>query len=222
MPSTLSRLTAEQLIQQIVRTEAASASNSYSLGAYLQELSLPKRYKEELGCATFEELLVKRALPSRVTAFKLIKVVSTFSDAEAQQLGGMEKSYALIRYAKRQGAGVDPRKFLVPGARLGGSSVSKMSVRALNGLMRTMTPGNGDDSDAAAASDAAHKAATKASNALGRALKRAGLNHRMRVHAHGTECVSAHFDAATATQLAALLRKLKKLEQQTKRPSRPR
>jgi hypothetical protein len=212
----LARLTAEQLIAQITRTEAASASNAYLLGSYLQELSQPKRYKDELGFGTFEELLEKRELPSRVTAFKLIKVVGTFSDAEVQQLGGMEKSYTLIRYAKRQGAGADPRKFLAPNARVGGNSVSKISIRALNGIMRAMTPGNANDTDAAAANDAAHKAATKASNALGRALKRAGLKHRMRVHAHGTECVSAHFDSATATQLAALLRKLKKLEKPTK------
>jgi hypothetical protein len=63
----------------------------------LRELSQPKRFREELEFSSFEALLVARELPSRVTAFKLITVVSAFSEAEVRQLGGTEKSYALIR-----------------------------------------------------------------------------------------------------------------------------
>jgi hypothetical protein len=213
----LGRLTAEQLIQQIERTEAASASNTYALGACLAELALPKRYKDELGFATFEELLEKRKLPSRMTAFKLMRVVAMFSDAEVQRLGGMEKTYALMRYAKRMNI-ADPRKYLAPSARVGGTSVSNMSVRDIHSAIRSF---NGDDGAAAETSSAAHRAATKASSALGRALKRVGLKHRMRVHAHGDECVSAHFDAATAAALASMLTKLKKLEKAATKTKKP-
>lgn len=215
--SPLGRLTAEQLIQQIERTEAASASNTYALGACLQELSLPKRYKDELGFATFEELLEKRKLPSRMTAFKLMRVVATFTDAEVQRLGGMEKTYALMKYAKRMNI-ADPRKYLAPSARVGGTSVSNMSVRDIQSASNKFAS---DADTAAEASTAVHKAAKKASSALGRALKQAGLKHRMRLHDHGTECVSAHFDAATAHALAALLIKLRKLEKATKKTKKP-
>jgi hypothetical protein len=211
----IARMSGEELIAQIERYEEASASNTYALGACLRELSQPKRYKDELGFQTFEELLVARELPSRVTAFKLINVVSTYSDAEVKQLGGTEKSYAIIRYAKyQQGANSDPRKYLLPNARLLGTAIAKLSTREINGAARA-SKGN-EDSDALAESSAAKKTALKASSKLGHALKQAGLKHRMRVHAHGEECVSAHFDAPTATTLADLLAKLRKLEKQPK------
>lgn len=212
--SLLGRMTAEQLIQQIERHEAASAQNAYTLGECLLELSQPKRYRDELGFQKFDELLVARQLPSRVTAFKLMSVVSVFSEPEVKQLGGTEKSYALIRYAKRQTTNNDPRRFLLPNARLLGNAVAKLSARDINGAVRSSS--SNDDGDALAVSAAAKKAAKKASSALGRALKRAGLKHRMRVHAHGADCVSAHFDPATALALSELLIKLRKLEKQKK------
>jgi hypothetical protein len=97
---------------------------------------------------------------------------------------------------------------LLPRASLLGTAVAKLTTRDINGAIRSAD--NGGNADPAAG-NAAKKAAKKASSQLGRALKRAGLKHRMRVHDHGDECVSAHFDAATATALADLLTKLEKL-----------
>jgi hypothetical protein len=207
-------MSARDLITSIEQFEANSAMNSYQLGMCLRELGRPERYRDELGFATFDELLVKRELPSRVTAFKLVSVVSTFSEAEVSQLGGMAKGYALIRYAKRQGL-PDARRFASPAARLLGSTVANLSVRDINGALRST---DGDDSAALGMSAATTKAAKKASSKLGRALKRAGLKHRMRVHAHGDTCVSVHFDAPNATTLASLLTRLKKLEKQAPKP----
>lgn len=203
-------MSTRDLIDSIQHFEASSATNSYSLGMCLRELSRPERYRDELGFATFEELLVKRELPSRMTAFKLVSVVSTFSEVEVTEVGGLEKSYALIRYAKRQGI-ADAKRFASPTARLLGSTVGKLSVRDINGALRTT---GADENAALAMSAATKKAAKKASSQLGRALKRAGLKHRMRIHPHGDTCVSAHFDASNATALADLLTKLKKLEKQ--------
>ncbi len=122
-------MSAEQLVTQIASYEAASASNSYALGLCLQELSQASRYRDELGFDTFEALLVARKLPSRMTAFKLIRVVSTYSEQEVTKLGGPAKSYAFIRLAKRQGRNADPRRFLAPNAKIAGLAVSALSLR---------------------------------------------------------------------------------------------
>jgi hypothetical protein len=206
-PAALGRLSAEQLIAQVGRYEASSTSNAYALGQILRELSLPKRFRDELGFESFEELLEARSLPSRVTAFKLITVVSTFSDAETQQLGGTEKSYALIRFAKQSGNS-DPRRMLAPNARVLGRAVAAISTREINRGLR----GEPDASSPEAV------AARKASARLGSALRRAGVEHRMRVHSHGQRCVSAHFDAASARQLADALARLRKLEKKAGAP----
>jgi hypothetical protein len=203
-------MSARDLITSIEQFEASCATNSYQLGMCLRELAKPERYRDEMGCETFEELLERRELPGRFQAFKLVSVVSTFSEAEVTQVGGMEKGYALIRYAKRQGI-ADARRFASPTARLLGSTVGKLSVRDINGALRTI---GADENAALAMSVATKKAAKKASSRLGRALKRAGLKHRMRIHAHGDTCVSVHFDAPNATALADLLTKLKKLEKE--------
>ncbi len=200
----LGRMSAEQVIAQISRYEASSSSNTYALGVCLRELSQAKRYREELGFETFEELLVERKLPSRMTAFKLIAVVSTYSEKEVAMLGGTEKSYALVRFAKRQGSNSDPRKFLAPNARLLGRFVSILSANDINAATRDSTGPNA----------AQHAAAKKASSRLGRALARAEVPHHMRVHNHRGVCVSTHMDAAAANQLCDLLARLRKLEKQ--------
>ncbi len=164
-------MTAEQVIGEIARYEASSTSNAYALGLCLRELSQPKRYRDELGFENFEALLMARELPSRVTAFKLISVVSTFSEEEVKKLGGPAKGYALIRFAKRQGASTDPRKFLSPNARVGGRSVRLVSVREIN---RASSAG-----ESPTASPGHSKAAKNISSELGAALSRAGIAHRM-------------------------------------------
>jgi hypothetical protein len=205
----VARMSAEEVIAVIERHEASTQSNAYSLGVCLRELSQPKRYKDELRFQTFEELLTKRELPSRVTAFKLISVVSTFTETEVTQLGGPEKTYALIRYAKVTRS--DPRRFATPHARILGTTASRVSVRDINEAIRSNNTGE----TAPSLSAATKKAAKKASSQLSRALKRSNVKHRMRIHAHGDTCITVHFDVANANVLTGLLKRLKTLEKQS-------
>lgn len=198
----LGRMTAEQVIAQLERYEATAANAAYGLGLCLRELSNPKRFREELGFPNFEALLVARNLPSRVTAFKLMTVVSVFSEAEVGQLGGTEKSYALIRFARAQNPRADPRRVLAPNARVLGRAVGELSAREIN------RGASGEQS----ASSPEGEAAVKASAKLGSALKSAGVEHRMRVHAHGQRCVSAHFETSEAVSFAQKVRRWRKLE----------
>jgi hypothetical protein len=198
-------MTAEQVLAQAQRCEAADESNAYQLGLCLRELSVPKRYRDELGFESFEALLAARQLRTRVTAHKLIKVVSTFSEAEVAQLGGTEKSFRLIRWALQDKPNGDPRRVLAASARVGGRAVSAVTTRDINRLL----------AGAARGPTAAEKAAAKkASSRLGDRLRSAGLSPRMRAHNHGGACVSIHLDPAAANQLASLLSRLKKLEKQ--------
>jgi hypothetical protein len=199
------RQSAEQLIAQIFRYEAECASHAYALGVCLSELSLPKRYRDELGFDSFEALLVKRKLPTRMTAFKLIAVVSTFSEREVDRLGGTEKSYALVRYAKRLASSPDPRRYLDPNARLLGRPVSELSVRDIH---RTSAGGGNGRSP----SPTETKQAKKIARRLAGALRRGKVPHRMRVHAHPDTCVSVHLDASAAAALADWLVRCQKHE----------
>ncbi len=194
----LGKTSAEQLIQQIAGYEASSASNAYALGLCLRELSKPERYRDELGFETFEALLVARKLPSRVTAFKLIQVVTAFSEEELAKLGGPAKGYALIRLAKRQGANTDPRRFLAPKARVAGVVVSAASVREIDRIssatkgMTVTTEHSGS--------------AERVTSQLGAELGRLGIAHRMRLHWHPDDCVSVHLDPGAARQLLEALK----------------
>jgi hypothetical protein len=198
----LSSLTAEQLIAQIARHTDTTGTTSYTLGECLRELAQPRRYRDELRFASFEELLAARALPSRFTAHKLIAVVGTFTEPEVRQLGGVEKSFALMRWFKNQGG--DPRRALQSSFRLLGRLAIDVSARdiikALRGLLSP-------PKDATAA-------ARRAGDRLGNALRRAGIAHRTRIHAHKGACISTHFDEAAASQLANALKRLRKLEKQ--------
>ncbi len=127
-----------------------------------------------------------------------------YSEREVKALGGTEKSYALVRFAKREGPNSDPRRFLAPNARLAGRMVNVLSASDILGAMQGKT----------GPSAAERTAAKKASSRLGRALTRAGVTHHMRVHNHRGVCVSTHFDTDSANALATLLSRLRKLEKQ--------
>ena len=146
--------------------------------------------------------LVARDLPSRVTAFKLITVVSAFSEREVQQLGGTEKCYAVARYAKKEKPDGDPRRYLASSMRIAGRTVAELSAREINQEVSSKKK----------LSPTASAAAKKASARLGRALTRAAVPHHMRVHPHKGACVSVHLGVDSAEMLVGLLGRLKKLE----------
>jgi hypothetical protein len=197
-------MSAEQLINEANRHTASSAGSSYAMALCLRELSQPRRYRDELGFANFAELLVARSLPTRVTAHKLITVASIFSEPEVRQLGGMDKSFALVRFIRGQSPNADPRRLLTPGTRVLGRALGAVSARELGRVLR------GDQTPTKAETTAAKNAASR----LASALRRAGVAHRSRVHAHRGTCISFHFDPEAASQLATLLKRLRKLEEQ--------
>jgi hypothetical protein len=83
----LAKMTAEEIIAEIARHAGSASATSYALGLCLRELSQPRRYRDELRYERFEDLLAARGLPARMTAHKLITVVSTFAEPEVLQLG---------------------------------------------------------------------------------------------------------------------------------------
>ena len=194
----------------------AVAGATYGMGVALRELARPERYRDELGFRSLEELLAAYGLPSRVTAYKLITVVATFGLREVNELGGMEKTFMLVRGAKREDPGGDVRRVLAPGARIAGVDVQSASVRTLRDALRALgrTPlalGRGpalpgaDDAGSAPLADPG--AAGRAGDRLRSACKKAVLPARIRVHHEdGVACVSAHFVVASAVRLAQIIR----------------
>ena len=205
----LQAMSAEQLVGQVASYEATSARNAYALGLCLKELSQEKRFRDELGFDSFAALLAARKLPSRVTAFKLIQVVSAFSEEEVTKIGGTEKSYSLVSLAKRQGANTDPHRYLAANARVAGRAVSALSARDIDRVARGTTT--------ASIAVEQSKAAKKISSDLGGELGRLGIKHRMRLHRHPDACVSVHLDPGSAKQLLDLLKRYRKLEGPAKR-----
>ena len=200
-PKALAAMSARELIGMIARHAASSTRTSYGMGLCYQELSKPARYQRELGFSSFEELLTAHKLPTRVTAHKLITVVAVYSEKEVERLGGIEKSYALIRYIKAKKPNAAPRTFLGPAARVLGKLLSELTAKELSEAARPGGPSKTDFTEA-----------KKVSSRLGGALRRAGLKPRMRVHRHGGPCVSVHLTATDGGRVADMFVRLNKIE----------
>lgn len=195
----LANMSAEEIITEAGKYTQATTSARYALGTCLLELARPERYQDELGFDTFEELLRARALPKRVTAHKLIRVLTTYSEREVKQLGGFEKSYALVRFTKRKDAKAEPRQLLLPTARVFGKLLRELSVREVNDAA------NGYYGPAKAKLTKAKEVGSR----LESALRRAGLEPDTRVHEHAGACVSMHLTEAHAAALSEMLVRLK-------------
>ena len=68
------------------------------------------------------------------TGAKQIAVVSTYSEPEMKQLGGMERCYVLVRYFQKQNA--DPRRALAPNARVLGRTLKDMSSSDIERVLK--------------------------------------------------------------------------------------
>lgn len=123
-------MTGEQLIAEVHARREQVAVSFYSMGLVLRELARPERYRLELGFETFEDLVEARYLTSRITAMKLIAVASTFPEPQARMLG-VEKSYALLRYASIQGSARDAVRLVATNAVIEGEPVERISLREL-------------------------------------------------------------------------------------------
>lgn len=197
----LAAMTAEQLIGEIARHISSTSATSYAMGLCYKELSQPSRYQDELGFDTFEDLLAARGLPTRMTAYKLISVVSTYSERDVKQLGGMDKTYKFLRLLKLKGAPTDVK------------SAQNLSIK-LFGRPLNLVPTS--EVEAAARGESVQSkpslsAAKKASSRLGSALRRVGLKVRMRTHHHGGPCVNAHLTPEHANAIADMMAELLKL-----------
>jgi hypothetical protein len=196
------RMTAEDVVKELLRREDVALGNAYAMGLCLRELARPERYSGELGFKSFKALLAERDLPTRMTAHKLIAVVSTFSEAEVRRLGGVEKAYALIRWTKRKDPSGDPKRFLEAGARFGGKPVTDVSGRqireALADLARSVTDTRESDEQT-----------KRAARTLRTGFRKVKIAAAVRAHTRAESTapyVGVQLRAAQAANLAALLK----------------
>ena len=178
-----------------------SETGAYGRGLCLLELSQPRRYRDEMGFPTFDALCKSDGFPSRMTASKWMLVVSTFSEPEVKQLGGMDRSYFVVKYFRSQDT--DPRRALAPNARVLGRALKDLSVRDIK---RATQEGAGVSEDVL---DDARNAAER----LKHELRRRQIESRMRTHMHGGEaCVAPHLTVPALDVLTKALRRLRSLE----------
>ena len=173
-------MSAEELVRLVAAKHARVAEEFFSMGRLLQELSRPERYKVELGYATFEEMVEARHVTNRMTASKLIAVVSTFPQRIATSLG-MEKSYALMRYAAVTGAARGAVELAASNALIAGQRVSDISVHGINDARRELR-----EKLHPPAPNEGQAAAKAAARRLQAALRQAGARDaRARAHREG-------------------------------------
>lgn len=162
------KLTATELMAELHHQRGQVAKGFYAMGLLLRELSLPQRYQVELGFATFEDLLAQRHMTNRMTALKYIAVVTILDEIIATELG-IERSYALVRYASAKSKAEDAPQLFHQNPVIDGESLRDMSsrelLRAARALRAPTTP--------RAPTDEEH-AARRAARALQAALRRSG------------------------------------------------
>jgi hypothetical protein len=199
----LAKLTASQVIDEIGRRLEAAAGNAYTMAVCLRELSRPERYRRELGFASFEELLAAHPfLPTRMTAFKWFTVVGAFGEDEVRRVGGMEKSYLLIRASRRLDPKADPRKLLATGARVGGVRATATSARMLREVLRKIGQRRKRPDT---------KVAKSAARRLRNAFRRISVTAAIRVHVHQSlACVATHLGETSAARLVEYLREARR------------
>jgi hypothetical protein len=132
-----------------------------------------------------------------MTCHKWFTVVAVFSEAEVRTLGGMEKSYELVRSARQADPKGDPRALLKKDATVLGVKVNEVSARGLRELLRggTRRP------------KVSTETAKRVARRLRTAFRRRRVVARLRVHVHeGAACVETHLPVPGATELASMLR----------------
>jgi hypothetical protein len=197
----LAKLPGKDVIGEIGRRQGVAVENAYAMALCLRELARPRRYREELGYASFEAMLAAHEeLPSRMSAFKAITVVEVFEQDEVRRLGGMEKAYQLIRAYKRLHPKTDPRSVLEPGAKVLGQEVATLSARKLREALK----------EAGRPKAAETAAAKSAGRRLRGRFARHGVGGKVRIHVHdGVPCVSTHHATESAVALVELLLRLR-------------
>lgn len=123
-------LSAAQILTELQLERGRAAKAFYGMGLLLRELAKPERYRVELGFESFNALLEQRYMTNRMTALRYIAVVTIFTEIMATELG-IEKSYALIKYASSQGKAEDAPGLYAKNVLIGEERVRDMSSREL-------------------------------------------------------------------------------------------
>lgn len=159
---------AEWLVQSVVQRRRRVAEQFYGMGVELRKLSEPRMY-QALGFASFGELLEGRKIINRMTALRLISVVEAFPERLAIELG-LEKAYALVRYAEATPAPDIARVLAERNVVVGAKRVSDVTVREIVAETKRIR-GGGVARDSR---DPAAREARGAARALQAALRKVG------------------------------------------------
>jgi len=147
---------AEALIRDIAQRRARIAEDFYEIGVALNRLSSRALYKA-LGYANFDELLKQRRVMGHVQAFKLMTVSQAFDKKQALSLG-VEKSYALVRYAAATPVHDVARTLAATNARIAGQRLRDISAKELRDATQRLDVGAlASDQDLRAARATARK-----------------------------------------------------------------
>jgi hypothetical protein len=168
VPGGSGREVAEKLVQSVIARRLRIAEQFYGMGVELRELARREMFGA-LGYASFGELLDGRKIINRMTALRLISVVEAFPRELATKLG-VDKAYALVRYAEATPAPDVARVLAVQDALVGGKRVSEVSAREIVAETQRIR-GGGRSRDP---QDPAGKEARGAARALQAALRKLG------------------------------------------------
>lgn len=132
----------ESLIAEIHQLRGEMNRAVHRCGTILRELAT-REMLDEAGLPSFEDLLDRYHLPSRVSAMKYMTVAEHFTEEEATMLG-VERSYAIIRGAALLPRPVEPRALLAqnPTIHVGPATVQLATapLRTLLGWVGELEP----------------------------------------------------------------------------------
>jgi hypothetical protein len=191
---------AEQLVQAVIARRRRVAEEFYGMGVELRELARPEMHRV-LGYKSFGELLEGRRIINRMTALRLISVVEAFPPGLATKLG-LEKAYALVRYAEATPAPDFAKVLALQDVVVGGKRISEASVRDIVAETKKIRGEGVPD-----ARDPAAREARGAAKALQAALRKGGAKGvtARRAWERGAWKVRVELSAEEARGLVAML-----------------
>jgi len=130
---------AERLVQSVIGRKARIAEQFYAMGVELGELARPQCYRA-LGFGSFVELIEGRKVVSRMTALRLMSVAEAFPRELAVELG-LDKAYALVRYAEATPVADVARVLAERDAIVGGKGVREASTREIEAETKRIRSG---------------------------------------------------------------------------------
>jgi hypothetical protein len=186
-----------RLVAEIRAMKDQMSKMVHRTGMLLAELQKPEMIAAG-GCKTFDELADKFSLPSRITAMKYVAVATSFSEHEAVELG-VDKGYALVRYAAAVPRFGPPRQLLAANPRIAGVGIREISSKALLDALRATRAkqreaADAGDDTAQEADRAIRRLRTKLAREIAPSAsfrrKRRGSTHRVLVELDADEALA--------------------------------